>query len=272
MGGPRADACPILIVGCDLMTARGCIVGILGGMGPAATVDLFARIVDTTPAQSDQEHLHILIENNPEVPDRTAAILERGPDPLPLLKAGARKLEAQGAELIAIPCNTAHYFLPQISSTVNCQVLDMIEETVEAILERHGSTHTVGVLATTGTLACGLYQRALSAAGLKYMVPNAEGVDLLMQAIYGPVGVKTIGANAQSRNMLQQVCFNMSVQGADLFLLGCTELPLVLNEGDVPETLVASNQVLAEAVVREALQSPSQSDQDLPRQVATYPL
>lgn len=243
------------------MTARGRIVGILGGMGPAATVDLFARIVDATPARSDQEHLHILIENNPEVPDRTAAILEDGPDPLPFLLAGAQKLAAQGADLIAIPCNTAHFFLPQISSAVDCQVLDMIEETAQDVQEHHGADVTVGVLATAGTLTCGLYQNALSAHGLKYQVPDAENLNLLMQAIYGPAGVKAKGASAEPRTMLQEVCHNMAAQGAEAFLLGCTELPLVLENGDISEPLIASNQVLAEAVVREALQVPSPHDQ-----------
>ena len=239
------------------MTAPGRIVGILGGMGPAATVDLFARIVKATPAQTDQEHLHILIDNNPAVPDRTAAILEGGPDPLRLLQAGARKLAAQGADLIAIPCNTAHHYLPRLLPAVSCQVLDMIGETAKAIREVYGTTVTVGILATSGTLACGLYQEALAEAGLKFLAPTRMGIELLMQAIYGPVGVKTIGPGPESRSILQQVCQDLAIRGAEVFLLGCTELPLVLQDGDVPWPLVASNQVLAEAVVREALKTPS---------------
>ncbi len=235
------------------MTAPGRIVGILGGMGPAATVDLFARIVNATPAQADQEHLHILIDNNPAVPDRTAAILAGGPDPLPLLQAGARKLEAQGANLIAIPCNTAHYYLPQLSPVVSCRVLDMIGETAGAVREAYGTAVTVGILATSGTLACGLYQEALAEAGLNFLVPARGDVERLMQAVYGPAGVKAVGAGPESRSLLQQICRHLAVRGADVFLLGCTELPLVLQDGDVPWPLVASNQVLAEAVVRAAL-------------------
>ena len=235
------------------MTAPGRIVGILGGMGPAATVDLFERIVKATPARTDQEHLHILIESNPAVPDRTAAILDGGPDPLPLLRAGAQKLAAQGADLIAIPCNTAHHYLPQVLPAVSCQILDMIKETAEAILDRHGTAVTVGILATSGTLACGLYQKALTETGLKFLVPEESGVELLMQSIYGPAGVKAVGPGPKSRSKLQQVCQDLAKRGADVFLLGCTELPLVLQDEDVPWPLVASNQVLAEAVVREAL-------------------
>ncbi len=238
------------------MTAPGRIVGILGGMGPAATVDLFARIVNATPAQADQEHLHILIENNPAVPDRTAAILAGGPDPLPLLQAGVRKLEAQGAALIAMPCNTAHVYLPQLQPAVSCQMLDMIGETARAIRASHGATVTVGILATSGTLACGLYQQALTATGLDFRVPDQASQARLMQAIYGPVGIKTAGPTPEARSMVQQICQDLVDRGADMLLLGCTELPLVLQQGDVPWPLVASNQVLAEAVVREALGIP----------------
>ena len=238
------------------MTAPGRIVGILGGMGPAATVDLFERIVKATPARTDQDHLHILIENNPAVPDRTAAILEGGPDPLPLLRAGVQKLTAQGADLIAIPCNTAHHYLPQLWPAVSCQVLDMIGETATAIRERHGTTATVGILATAGTLGSGLYQKALAEAGIPFLVPDKAGLALLMQAIYGPTGIKAAGPGPESRSMLQQVCRDLAFQGAEVLLLGCTELPLVLQDGDVPWPLAASNQVLAEAVVREALKTP----------------
>ncbi len=235
------------------MTAPGRIVGILGGMGPAATVDLFERIVIATPARTDQEHLHILIESNPAVPDRTAAILDGGPDPLPLLRAGAQKLAAQGADLIAIPCNTAHHYLPQLLPAVSCQILDMIGETAIAIRKLHGTAVTVGILATAGTLTSELYQRALTESGLNYLVPDEPGVELLMESLYGSGGVKTVGPTAESRSMLQQVCQEIACRGADVFLLGCTELPLVLQDEDVTWPLVASNQVLAEAVVREAL-------------------
>ncbi len=242
------------------MTAPGRIVGILGGMGPAATADLFARIVRATPAQADQEHLHILVESNPAVPDRTAAILAGGPDPLPLLQAGIRKLAAQGAELIAIPCNAAHHYLPRLLSVVSCPVLDMIDETAQAIRKSHGAAVTVGVLATSGTLACGLYQKALTATGLQCLTPEKSDIELLMQIIYGPAGIKAIGPSPDSRSRLQRMCQDLAVRGAEVFLLGCTELPLVLQDGDVPWPLTASNQVLAEAVVREAWKAPDSDE------------
>ena len=120
------------------------MVGILGGMGPAATVDLFDRIVRATPAQTDQEHLHILIDNNPAIPDRTEAILQQGPDPLPGLRAGIQGLENQGTDVIAIPCNTAHHYLPALQATCTCPILNMITETAQAIRHRHGDIRKVG--------------------------------------------------------------------------------------------------------------------------------
>ncbi|GAH53208.1 unnamed protein product, partial [marine sediment metagenome] len=105
------------------------IIGILGGMGPEATVDLFHKIIKFTPAKKDQDHFRIIIDNNPKIPDRTAAILGKGEDPLPALQETARNLEKAGVDFIIIPCNTAHYFLPQIQKSVNIPVLNMIEET-----------------------------------------------------------------------------------------------------------------------------------------------
>lgn len=229
------------------------VVGILGGMGPAATVDLFARIVQATPARKDQDHLHILIDNNPAVPDRTAAILRGGADPLPALLTGLQRLETQGAELLAMPCNTAHHYLPALQDAAAGRFLDMIAETACALRVACGAGAVVGILATEGTLACGLYQKACRAAGLEPMTPDAGGARTVMEAIYGTEGIKAGGPEAVARARLQQVCADLERRGAQAILLGCTELPLALRAEDLSLPLIASNQALAEAVVREAL-------------------
>lgn len=229
------------------------VVGLLGGMGPAATVDLFARIVQATPARKDQDHLHILIDNNPAVPDRTAAILRGGADPLPALLAGLQRLETQGAELLAMPCNTAHHYLPALQDAAAGRFLDMIAETARALRAACGADAVVGILATEGTLACGLYQNACRAAGLEPMTPDAGGVQTVMEAVYGAEGIKAGGPEAVARAQLQQVCADLERRGAQAILLGCTELPLALRAEDLALPLIASNQALAEAVVREAL-------------------
>ncbi len=228
-------------------------VGILGGMGPAATVDLFDRIVRATPAQRDQDHLPILIVNDPSVPDRTAAILHGGPDPVPVMVRGLRLLARMGADFAVIPCNTAHYYLPQLRAAVDIPILDMIRETVAALSQAHPQVRRVGILATAGTLAVGLYQEALTEAGCTPVTPTPEETQDLMAAIYGPEGIKTRGVTPTARSLLQAVGQALIERGAQALILGCTEIPLALAPGDLPVPLVASNQALAEAAVREAL-------------------
>lgn len=228
-------------------------LGILGGMGPAATVDLFDRIVRATPAQRDQDHIPILIVNDPSIPDRSAAILHGGKDPTPLLIAGIEKLAAMGAAFIAIPCNTAHYYLPTLSENAPIPLLDMIGETVATLGREHPAVERVGVLATSGTLAVGLYQNALVKAGLTPMEPTPVEIERMMDAIYGPLGVKTAGVTAEARNGLQAVGQALIDRGAQALILGCTEIPLAMHDGDLPVPLIASNQCLAAAAVRAAL-------------------
>jgi len=233
------------------------ILGILGGMGPAATVDLFDHIVRATPAQRDQDHIPILIVNDPSIPDRTQAILHGGEDPTPRLRAGIDKLAAMGADFIAIPCNTAHYYLPALSENAPIPLLDMIGETVAAVRRDHPAVERVGVLATSGTLAVGLYQNALRAAGLTPVEPTPAETERMMEAIYGPqgvktVGVKTVGVTEAARRGLQAVGGALIERSAQALILGCTEIPLVLRDGDLPVPLVGSSQCLAEAAVQSA--------------------
>ena len=233
-------------------------IGILGGMGPAATVDLFDRIVRATPAQRDQDHIPLLIVNDPAIPDRTQAILHGGEDPTPRLRAGIEKLAAMGADCVAIPCNTAHYYLPLLSETAAIPLLDMIDETVAAVRRSYPTVERVGVLATSGTLAVGLYQNGLKAAGLTPVEPTPVEIERMMDAIYGPRGVKTAGVTAEARAGLQAVGQALIDRGAQALILGCTEIPLALHDGDLHDgdlsvPLIASNQCLAEAAVRVAL-------------------
>lgn len=227
-------------------------LGILGGMGPAATVDLFDRIVRATPAQRDQDHIPILILNDPSIPDRTAAILHGGEDPAPRLRAGIDKLAAMGAAFIAIPCNTAHFYLSALSANAPIPLLDMIGETVAAVHREHPAVERVGVLATSGTLAVGLYQNALRAAGLASVEPTPAEIEQMMEAIYGLKGVKTAGVTAEARSGLQSAGQALIDRGAQALILGCTEIPLALRDGDLPVPLVGSSQCLAEAAVRAA--------------------
>ncbi len=226
-------------------------VGILGGMGPAATVDLFDRIVRATPARTDQEHLPILVFNHTGIPDRSQAILHGGPDPLPPMQAGLDLLVRMGADLVVIPCNTAHYYWAQLQAGVTIPVLNMITETVQAIRRAYPKVARVGIMATSGTIAVGLYQDALWAAGLTPVEPTPDEVAQMMEAIYGEQGVKAGFTTGHAHHLLLAVGVALIERGADVLILGCTEIPLALHHGDLPVPLIASNQALAEAAVRE---------------------
>lgn len=111
------------------------IIGILGGMGPAATADFYAKLVAITPGSSDQDHLRTVIWSDPTIPDRTEALLGGGPDPTPWLLDGSRVLREAGATVIAIPCNTAHAFVPRIADRVGLPIVHMIGEVARHLSE-----------------------------------------------------------------------------------------------------------------------------------------
>ena len=174
-------------------------VGILGGMGPEATVTMFQNILRCTNAQSDQDHLRILIYNNPKIPDRTAAICDQGEDPLPALIASASLLEKAGVDLIVIPCVTAHYFYESIQAAVHIPILHIVKETLSFASEQHPECTMVGLLSTMGTVKTGLFQRFSAEWGIniltppepmirQYVVPNlcstCHGFDGLRRFLY----------------------------------------------------------------------------------------
>ena len=192
-------------------------------MGPLATADLFRKIVLLTDAARDNDHIRIYIDDNASIPDRTAAILSGGIDPLPAMTDSLRKLETCGADCIIMPCNTAHYFLPRLQALTAVPFLSMLEATASACRVRFPG-RTAAVLATKGTLAAGLYQKALSSQQVPFLIPAPSEQDALMRVIYD--GVKAGRAPDSYRADMESVLRALSVQGADYFILGCTELPL----------------------------------------------
>lgn len=222
-------------------------IGILGGMGPMATVDLFKKIVANTLAGSDREHIRIYIDNNAQIPDRTAAILDGGEDPVPAMLDSLRKLEACGADCVIVPCNTAHYFVPRLLEQTQTPVLNMIEETAKACAtELPGKV--AGLLGTTGTLKTGLYNHALRAADVDYILPDEACQQALMRVIYD--GVKADAEPESYREDMEFVLKTMIAQGAQYFVLACTELPLAFEALHIPQTAVDPTLVLARAAIR----------------------
>jgi aspartate racemase len=222
-------------------------IGILGGMGPEATADLYYRIVKTTPVERDQDHPRTIIYSNSKVPDRTPAITGGGESPLPEMLMAARSLEGAGAEFLIIPCNTAHYFIEELRSALGIPVLHMIEMTAKHVSWEYPDAKTVGLIATDGTLSSGIYETFFREAGMKVLVPTADLQSSAMDAIYKHIKKGDLEAG---RKISLDVARELVGRGADLVLCGCTEISLVLKQGDIAVPVVDPLQVLAEIAVR----------------------
>ena len=222
-------------------------IGILGGMGPLATADLFEKITLLTEAETDRDHIRVYIDSNARIPDRTAAILAHGEDPVPEMASALRNLEKCGADCIIMPCNTAHYFLPRLQEMTPIPFLSILTAAAEACKARFPGK-TVGILGTTGTLTANLYQTALAEAGVAYQVPNAQEQEALMRVIYQ--GVKAGKGPDSYRADFLTVLEGMHTRGAEVFLLGCTELPLAAEALHITLPTVDPTAELAKAAIR----------------------
>ncbi len=222
------------------------VIGILGGMGPAATVELFRRIVLKTPAQCDQDHIPIVIDNNPKIPDRGPFILHGGPDPRPALCRSARKLERMGASFIAMPCNTAHVFLPYLRKAVRIPFIDMIAETARSITEP-----VVGLLATETTVRTRLYHDACKPYGIEVLAPFSDDQTRIMEIIYA---LKGGGFDLEMKRDVRTIATRLHKRGAQALIVGCTELSLVVGQEDFDGPVYDALDILARAAVHEALQ------------------
>lgn len=196
-------------------------IGIIGGMGPLATADLFRKIVLHTEAKCDQDHLHILIDNNTCIADRTAALLNGGESPLAEMVKSARWLERGGADCLIMPCNTAHCFHEKIQKEVRIPLLNMLELTCQTLSNRGISC--AGLLATNGTVETGIYDQMAKKFGVKLLTPDKAGQKSLMDMIYQ--GVKA-GMPAFDTTSVNEAVEKMRANGAEIMILGCTELPL----------------------------------------------
>jgi aspartate racemase len=212
--------------------SSGLKVGVVGGVGPAATVDFLSKVVRNTPATCDQDHIKLLIEQNPQIPDRTENLVGDGADPTVSLYATCRRLEEGGADIIAIPCNTAHAFVERIQPYLSVPIVNMLTVTASYLREAFPGLREVGVLATSGTIESGVYRKALEAQGLKQVAPEPAWQARVMEAIYGKQGVKAGFTTGRCQDDISAAIEGLVAAGVGVIVLGCTELPLLLPGGE----------------------------------------
>ena len=221
-------------------------IGIIGGMGPLATYDLAEKILDNTVADCDQDNIPVLIDCNTRIPDRTDAILHGGTDPRPEMKKSAKRLESAGADGLIMACNTAHYFYDSVCEDISVPVLHMPRETARHLMDM--GVKKAGVLATDGTCESGVYGRALEEAGITPLYPSEEKQSIIMSLIYDHVKA---GIMDFSDLDIDSVISEMQAKGAEVLILGCTELPMafdIIRQKVIPA--VDPTEVLARAAVR----------------------
>ena len=222
-------------------------VGVLGGMGPEATVDFMAKVIALTDADSDQDHVRILVDHNPHVPNRQDAILHGGEDPGPVLADMAADLEAGGADFLVIPCNTAYVFEDAILAATHVPLISIIGVSIAAAQEAAPEAERIGLLATDGCLQSGIYQSGLEAAGLTAELPTAEELQQLMALIKAIKAGKQTEATSRAMAELAEA---LASRGAGAIIAGCTEIPLVLDDSAVSVPLISSTDALAEITVK----------------------
>jgi aspartate racemase len=228
-------------------------VGILGGMGPAATLDLMAKILAAGQGEREQEGVRMIVDCNPGVLDRNAALSGDGASPGPMLGAMARGLQAAGADFLAMACNTAHAWQADIVAAVRIPFVSMIEATCDAISERFPGARTIGLIAAQGCLDAGLYQAAASERGWRLVTPDFDRQASFMRALYR---LKAGDFSEGVRIGFLECAEALATAGAEVVLAGCTEAPLMLKAGDIGPPLVDSTLALAERIVALARADP----------------
>lgn len=222
------------------------IVGVMGGMGPDATVDFMQKVIRLTSADRDQDHIRMLVDHNPKVPSRQNTTARDDVRIREDLAEMALRLEAAGADFLVMVCNTAHGWLQRALQQVNIPFINIVDETVAAISHRYPKARKVGIMATPACLEVGLYQEALEAAG--YLPLPAEG-ELRRELIELIDAVKAGDQSDDIRKSMAAIARQLIEQGADIIIAGCTEIPLVLSQGQLTVPLISSTDELARRTV-----------------------
>jgi aspartate racemase len=214
-------------------------------MGPQATLDLQQKILDLTEARQDQEHLHVYVDNYPQIPDRIGAVVSNSQSPVPAIQESLDKLASLGAACIVMPCVSAHYFLPRLNIPPRVMFLDMLQITAEACAKSKGKL-TAGVLCSEATAHSGLFTPYLQRLALPYLYPQEEDQRALGRMILSVKAKADLPAVAAG---LRPIAAEMAARGAGYFVLACTELPLLVQSGPLPYPCIDATAELAKAAI-----------------------
>ena len=229
----------------SIHTSTEMIPGIIGGMGPEATVDLMQRIIANTVAIDDADHIRCIVDNNPKIPSRIKAILEHGSEnPGPSMAEMARRLEKWGADFLVIPCNTAHYYYDYVANAVSIPVVHLIDLVVNTVLTENPAIREVGVLGSTSIVKTALYETGFALRGVKVVYPEAEMQEKLFDVI------RAVKAGKSSGPVVEQfieICNHLKDKGVPVCIIGCTELGIIRSE--LPVKSLDAAEILAREIV-----------------------
>lgn len=218
-------------------------LGVLGGMGPQATQYFFQKIIETTDANKDQEHVDMVIINQASTPDRTSVILSNDKkledEFLSSIEKSIKLLEKCDVDNIAIPCNTTHYFFDKIQARTNTPIINMVSETVKSVLQS-GNARRIGILATDGTIFTKIYENECEKQGVVGVIPSEEGQKKIMSIIYDEIKSGQKG----DLNKFMEVVLELKTKGCDAVILACTELSYLKANYELPEYCVDALEVL----------------------------
>ena len=216
--------------------------GVLGGMGPLATVDFMSKVIALCPIKNEEDHVRLIVDQNPHIPSRQIMSLDHSSKIAAMLTESARTLEKTGVDFIVMPCNTAHMFADNISKAINIPFFHIVDETIHEISKYHTQAKSIGILATSACLDSGIYQEGLIAAKKDFIVPDPFNQDECMRIIF------SIKDGASIKDMQQEmldVAEHLIKRGAEIIIAGCTEIPLILKREDIKVPLISSTEVLA---------------------------
>lgn len=218
------------------------MVGVLGGMGPLATVDFMQKVILSTPAIRDQDHIPMVVYSVPQIPDRVSAIVAGTDEPFPAILAGLRMLETAGAELIVMPCNTAHAWYDRLAASTDLDIIHMADAVRRKIGDRE---ETIALMATAATIRAGFYQRYLEDRHRRVIVPSER----IQELVNGAISAVKAAETEEARRLMQEAGNAMLAAGADRMLLACTELPLAALGTTFEDRCLDATQCLADACI-----------------------